>query len=72
MDEQALLLALEEGRLAGAALDVFEKEPPLDSPLLASDKVVLTPHLGSSTVEAQSGVAVDIAEKVLAALQEEG
>ncbi|MFQ6014260.1 MAG: hydroxyacid dehydrogenase [Anaerolineae bacterium] len=72
VDEEALVSALEEGRLAGAAFDVFEKEPPLDSPLLANDKVVLTPHLGSSTVEAQSGVAVAIAQKVLVALQEEG
>lgn len=64
VDEEALLAALEAGRLAGAALDVFATEPPVESPLLKSDKVVLTPHLGASAREAQIAAAVDIAQKV--------
>lgn len=69
IDEDALFKALEEGQLAGAALDVFSQEPLKDSPLLKSDKVVLTPHLGASTQEAQVGVAVDVANQILAVLR---
>ena len=62
IDEKALLRALESGKVAGAALDVFEAEPPAGNPLLKHDNVIATPHLGASTEEAQVNVAIDIAE----------
>ena len=69
IDEWALAKAIEAGIVAGAALDVFEKEPcAADNPLLKLGNVILTPHLGASTEEAQVGVAVDVAEGILAAL----
>jgi len=69
IDEGALIKAVEAGIVAGAALDVFEKEPIVaDNPLLTLENVIVTPHLGASTKEAQVGVAVDVAEGVLAAL----
>lgn len=71
VDEDALYRALTDGQLAGAALDVFVEEPPEDSPLVGLPHVVTTPHLGASTTEAQVGVAVEVAEAVLAALRGE-
>ncbi|MBM3269472.1 MAG: phosphoglycerate dehydrogenase [Candidatus Sericytochromatia bacterium] len=69
VDEAALAAALRSGRVAGAALDVFEKEPLGESALRdLGDQVVLTPHLGASTEEAQLKVAVDVAEQVAAVL----
>jgi D-3-phosphoglycerate dehydrogenase len=65
VDEAALVDALKSGHIAGAALDVYEKEPPTGSPLLTLDNVVLTPHLGASTEEAQQAVSRRIAEDVV-------
>eukprot|EP00897_Mesotaenium_endlicherianum_P002018 jgi/Mesen1/1844/ME000143S00895 len=72
IDEDALFRALENGQVAQAALDVFTEEPPSkDSPLVQHPNVVVTPHLGASTTEAQEGVALEIAEAVVGALQGE-
>ena len=71
IDEGALVRAIDEGRVAGAAIDVFREEPPGESPLLTHDRIIVTPHLGASTEEAQERVAVDVAEQVLAVLRGE-
>jgi D-3-phosphoglycerate dehydrogenase len=71
IDEAALKAALEAGQLAGAALDVFSKEPPEDFALVQLPNVVATPHLAASTQEAQEVVAVDAAEQVAAVLRGE-
>lgn len=72
INEADLAEAIKSGIVGGAAIDVFEKEP-IDpaNPLIPLDKVVLTPHLGASTAEAQVGVAVDVAEGILLALRNE-
>ena len=64
VDEHELKAAIESGIVAGAALDVFAKEPARDNPLFALDQVVATPHLGASTVEAQEKVAIQVAEQM--------
>ena len=68
IDEHALYLALKEGRVAGAGIDVFLTEPCTDSPLLELDNVVATPHLGASTEEAQEKAGVAVARSVRLAL----
>jgi len=69
VDETALARALGDGIIAGAGLDVFETEPlPPDSPLLTAPNLVLTPHLGASTKEAQVQVALEVARSIRAAL----
>ena len=71
IDEDALADALHSGQVGGAALDVFEIEPlPSDSPLRAAPNLVLTPHLGASTAEAQESVGIEIAQSIRAALLE--
>ena len=68
VDEKALYDALNQGLLAGAAVDVFSQEPALDNILLKSDRVVATPHLAASTIEAEASASIDIAEQVVAIL----
>ncbi len=66
VDEEALLKAIDDGIVAGAALDVFENEPPApDSAITKNPKIVCTPHLGASTVEAQDNVAIAVAEQII-------
>ncbi|OAY69703.1 D-3-phosphoglycerate dehydrogenase 2, chloroplastic [Ananas comosus] len=72
IDEDALVRALDSGTVAQAALDVFAEEPPpKDSKLVLHENVTVTPHLGASTIEAQEGVAIEIAEAVIGALKGE-
>jgi D-3-phosphoglycerate dehydrogenase / 2-oxoglutarate reductase len=71
VDEAALAAAIREGRVAGAAIDVFAHEPTTESPLFELDSVVVTPHLGASTVEAQDKAGNTIAEQVVLALNGE-
>jgi len=69
INEDDLLEALKSGKVAAAAIDVWNEEPPLCKNLVVSDKVICTPHLGASTKEAQDNVAVDIANQVVEALK---
>lgn len=69
IDEMALLAALESGQVAGAALDVFEKEPLGATDLVKHPNLIATPHIGAQTEESQARAAEDIANEVLAALQ---
>jgi D-3-phosphoglycerate dehydrogenase len=69
VDEDALAAAIASGRVGGAAIDTFAKEPTTESPLFAHDNVVVTPHLGASTVEAQDKAGETIAEQVVLALR---
>ena len=63
-DEQALYDALEKGVIAGAAIDVYSAEPAVDNVLVKCDKVVVTPHLAASTVEAERNAGTDVAKQV--------
>ncbi|MCA9936102.1 MAG: hydroxyacid dehydrogenase [Ardenticatenaceae bacterium] len=69
IDEDALLSALDDGRIAGAALDVFASEPAIDSKLAQHERVIATPHIAASTVDAQVAAAVTIAEKIREVLE---
>src|SRR5258706_803076 len=69
VDEEALADAVRDGRLGGAAIDTFAKEPTIESPLFELDNVVVTPHLGASTAEAQDKAGETIAEQVVLALR---
>lgn len=69
VNEDDLCEALKSGKVAGAAMDVFATEPPGEHPLLAFDRVICTPHLGASTKEAQTNVAVAVAEQIIDYLQ---
>jgi len=71
IDEKALAEAIESGKVAAAALDVFEEEPPVGNPLIDMPQVVVTPHLGASTEEAQINVAIDVAAELLNILQDQ-
>lgn len=71
IEEEDLYQAMKSGKVAGAALDVFEKEPNTDSPLYEFDSFIATPHLGASTQEAQLNVAVDVADEIVCALKGE-
>ena len=71
VDEAALADAIRDGRIAGAAIDVFATEPTTESPLFELDNVVVTPHLGASTAEAQDKAGETIAEQVVLALRGE-
>jgi len=68
VDEAALADVLQKGKITGACLDVYEREPPKDSPLLKLPNVILTPHIGASTIEAQREAAVLVAEKIKEAI----
>jgi D-3-phosphoglycerate dehydrogenase len=66
INEASLAKAVAEGKVAGAAIDVFTKEPPVGNPMLEQDRIITTPHLGASTAEAQVNVALAVADQILA------
>lgn len=68
IDETALLNAIESGKISGAGIDVFSQEPPGQNPLIMNPKVIATPHLGASTIEAQAEVALEVASQVVTVL----
>ena len=68
VDEKALVQALQEGKIAGAALDVYEREPEVERPLIEMKNVVLTPHIGSASRETRLRMAMMAAENLLAGL----
>jgi len=70
VNEEALEKAIESGKVSAAALDVYSAEPPVCKSLIASEKVICTPHLGSATKEAQVNVAIDAANQIVSALKE--
>jgi len=70
ISEESLENAIKSGKVAAAALDVYSSEPPIYKSLIASEKVICTPHLGASTKEAQINVAMDAANQIIAALKE--
>jgi D-3-phosphoglycerate dehydrogenase len=70
VDEEALAAALRSGAIAGAGIDVYASEPPKGSPLLTAPHVLLSPHLGAQTVDAQIAVAVEVAEEICRFLKE--
>jgi len=70
IDHAALLKALQSGKVAGAAIDVYEKEPPLDWEMVKHGKVIATPHIGGQTIEAQLRAAEDIASEVVNVLED--
>ena len=69
INENDLTKAIKSGKVAGAALDVFEEEPPTNNPLLSLKEVIFTPHLGASTSEAQENVAIAVAKQMIAYLK---
>ncbi len=71
VDEKALYDALKNGEIAGAGIDVFENEPPKDSPLLKLDNVILTPHIGANTKEGQIRAGTVCAEQIIKVLKGE-
>lgn len=69
IDETALYDAIKSGKVAGAALDVYEEEPPTESPIITLNEVINTPHLGASTVEAQQNVAASVSKQCMEVLK---